>query len=73
MTSPSERKRLGRTSEAHKMRDQLFQGQRSRRIASQVWPDVFDALNADAEKQGITISGITHRILREYYHFPSIP
>lgn len=73
MTSPSERKRLGRTSEAHKMREQLFAGQRSCRIGVHVWPDVFELLTTDAAKNGITISGMAHRIFRDHYSLPPIP
>lgn len=73
MTSPSERKRLGRTKEAHRLRAELFGQSRSRRIGIQIWPDVYEQLAAEAAANGLTISGMGHQIMRNHYRLPPIP
>lgn len=72
-TRPNDRKRLGRSSEASQLRRQLFDGDRGHRVGVYVWPDARELLEADAASNGLTLSGMAHRILRAHYNLPPIP
>lgn len=73
MASPSERKRLGRSPDAHQLRQSLFNGAGSKRIGTHVWPDVYELLAKDAAAHGLTVSGMAHQVFRRYYNLPPIP
>jgi hypothetical protein len=73
MTSPNERKRLGRTKEAHRLRAELFGQDRSRRVGIQLWPDAYERLAAEATANGLTVSGMGHQIIRSHYRLPPVP
>ena len=74
MTSTSQsRKRLGRTSEAQKLRTDLFGANTSCRVGVHLWPDAYEALLQQAAAEGITPSGMAHRIIRQQFNLPPIP
>lgn len=72
MTASSDRRRYGRSREAEELRHQLG-ATRATRVNTHVWPDAYDLLARDAEAAGLTISGMTHHIIRLFYKLPPIP
>jgi hypothetical protein len=72
-TRANERKRLGRSSEAHQMRQALFGTDSGHRVGVYLWPDAHELLVADASTNGLTVSGMAHRIIRQHYQLPPIP
>lgn len=72
-TRPNERKRLGRSSAAHQMRQALFGTDSGYRVGVYLWPDARELLAADAATYGLTLSGMAHRIIRDHYQLPPIP
>lgn len=66
-------KRLGRSVEAHQMRDRLYGAERSKGLRLQLWPDAYEAIAADAHSHGMSLSGMGHTIIRRYYGLPPIP
>lgn len=74
MTSPRKPKRLGRNSDAHRMRAELFGEQgKSFRLTSHLWPDAYELLAIEAAANGLTMSGMNHQIIRNHYHLPPVP
>jgi hypothetical protein len=73
MTSTSKGKRYGRSHEAHQLRASLIGNQKSCRVGIHLWPDAYALFIADAERQGLTLSGMGHHIIRSYYQLPPLP
>lgn len=71
MTSAS--KRYGRSSEAHQLRAGLVGNKKSCRVGIHLWPDAYALLAADAEANGLTLSGMGHHIIRNHYQLPPLP
>ncbi len=73
MTSTSKGKRYGRSHEAHLLRAGLVGNQKSCRIGVHLWPDAYALFVADAERHGLTLSGMGHHIIRSHYQLPPLP
>lgn len=71
--SQHQRRRYGRTPEAHKLRASTVGDQPSQRVGIHLWPDAYQLLEADAAKHGLTLSGWGHHIIRTYYSLPPLP
>lgn len=67
------RRRYGRTPEAHKLRASTVGTQPSQRVGIHLWPDAYERLAADAESHGLTLSGMGHHIIRTFYSLPPLP
>jgi hypothetical protein len=51
----------------------LIGNQKSCRVGIHLWPDAYALLIADAERHGLTLSGMGHHIIRSFYQLPPIP
>jgi hypothetical protein len=55
------------------MRQALFGTDSGHRVGVYLWPDAHELLVADASTNGLTVSGMAHRIIRQHYQLPPIP